>query len=56
MKAMRALDKSDPTHNVMLSGWLIFLAMLFDVAGWACRAAIELDERLRRSWTAYRTW
>ena len=24
------LDPSDPTHNVMLSGWLIFLAMIFD--------------------------
>ncbi len=23
-------DSSDPTHNVMLSGWLIFLAMIFD--------------------------
>ncbi|MBI2827187.1 MAG: CDP-diacylglycerol--serine O-phosphatidyltransferase [Planctomycetia bacterium] len=30
MKAVRALDPADPTHNVMLSGWLIFLAMLFD--------------------------
>jgi CDP-diacylglycerol--serine O-phosphatidyltransferase len=25
-----AFDKSDPTHNIMLSGWLIFLAMVFD--------------------------
>lgn len=24
------LDKSDPVHNCMLSGWLIFLAMVFD--------------------------
>jgi CDP-diacylglycerol---serine O-phosphatidyltransferase len=23
-------DSTDPTHNVMLSGWLIFLAMIFD--------------------------
>ena len=23
-------DVSDPTHNIMLSGWLIFLAMVFD--------------------------
>jgi CDP-diacylglycerol--serine O-phosphatidyltransferase len=23
-------DKNDPTHNIMLSGWLIFLAMVFD--------------------------
>ena len=23
-------DKSDPVHNCMLSGWLIFLAMIFD--------------------------
>jgi CDP-diacylglycerol--serine O-phosphatidyltransferase len=23
-------DKEDPTHNIMLSGWLIFLAMVFD--------------------------
>jgi CDP-diacylglycerol--serine O-phosphatidyltransferase len=23
-------DKDDPTHNIMLSGWLIFLAMVFD--------------------------
>ncbi len=25
-----AFDPSDPTHNIMLSGWLIFLAMIFD--------------------------
>ncbi len=30
MKAVQALDKDDPTHNIMLAGWLIFLAMLFD--------------------------
>jgi CDP-diacylglycerol---serine O-phosphatidyltransferase len=24
------LNPNDPTHNVMLSGWLIFLAMIFD--------------------------
>ena len=24
------LDKNDPVHNCMLSGWLIFLAMIFD--------------------------
>ena len=30
VKAVQALNKDDPTHNVMLSGWLIFLAMLFD--------------------------
>jgi CDP-diacylglycerol--serine O-phosphatidyltransferase len=24
------LDPRDPTHNIMLSGWLIFLAMIFD--------------------------
>ena len=30
VKALRALDTDDPTHNVMLSGWLIFLAMMFD--------------------------
>ncbi len=24
------LNPTDPTHNVMLSGWLIFLAMIFD--------------------------
>src|SRR3569623_1189424 len=28
--AIRALDPMDDTHNCMLSGWLIFLAMLFD--------------------------
>lgn len=27
---IRDLDPTDPTHNVMLSGWLIFLAMIFD--------------------------
>ena len=27
---IRNLDPEDPTHNVMLSGWLIFLAMIFD--------------------------
>jgi CDP-diacylglycerol--serine O-phosphatidyltransferase len=25
-----AFDKDDPTHNIVLSGWLIFLAMVFD--------------------------
>ncbi len=30
VRAVQALDPTDPTHNVMLSGWLIFLAMLFD--------------------------
>lgn len=30
IKAIRALDPKDDTHNCMLSGWLIFLAMLFD--------------------------
>ncbi|MCC7083644.1 MAG: CDP-diacylglycerol--serine O-phosphatidyltransferase [Pirellulales bacterium] len=25
-----AFDPADPTHNLMLSGWLIFLAMIFD--------------------------
>ncbi len=24
------IDPTDPTHNIMLSGWLIFLAMVFD--------------------------
>ncbi len=28
--AMHGFDASDPTHNVMLSAWLIFLAMIFD--------------------------
>ncbi len=27
---MEGFDSSDPTHNIMLSGWLIFLAMIFD--------------------------
>jgi CDP-diacylglycerol--serine O-phosphatidyltransferase len=27
---LAAFDPSDPTHNIMLSGWLIFLAMIFD--------------------------
>lgn len=27
---LRSLDKTDDVHNCMLSGWLIFLAMLFD--------------------------
>ena len=25
-----SLDSADPTHNLMLAGWLIFLAMIFD--------------------------
>lgn len=29
-RVMRQLDPHDPTHNCMLSGWLIFLAMIFD--------------------------
>jgi len=27
---MRQFDPTDDTHNIMLSGWLIFLAMVFD--------------------------
>jgi len=27
---MESFDPTDPTHNIMLSGWLIFLAMIFD--------------------------
>ncbi|HQU42498.1 MAG TPA: CDP-diacylglycerol--serine O-phosphatidyltransferase [Pirellulales bacterium] len=30
IKAYRALDPDEPVHNCMLSGWLIFLAMIFD--------------------------
>ena len=26
----QAFDSNDPTHNIMLSGWLIFLGMIFD--------------------------
>ncbi len=29
-RVIRQLDPTDDTHNVMLSGWLIFLAMVFD--------------------------
>jgi CDP-diacylglycerol--serine O-phosphatidyltransferase len=29
-KIVRQLDREDPTHNLMLCGWLIFLAMGFD--------------------------
>ena len=29
-RVMRQFDPLDPTHNCMLSGWLIFLAMIFD--------------------------
>jgi CDP-diacylglycerol--serine O-phosphatidyltransferase len=29
-RVMRQLDPTDDTHNIMLSGWLIFLAMVFD--------------------------
>lgn len=51
MKAMQALDKNDPTHNVMLSGWLIFLAMLFDaldghvarLSNWTSDFGAQLD-------------
>ena len=27
---VQQLDREDPTHNLMLCGWLIFLAMIFD--------------------------
>ena len=30
IKAIKAFDREDPVHNCMLSGWLIFLAMIFD--------------------------
>jgi CDP-diacylglycerol--serine O-phosphatidyltransferase len=29
-RVMRQLDPADDTHNCMLSGWLIFMAMIFD--------------------------
>ena len=29
-KSFRSSTRTDPTQNVMLSGWLIFLAMIFD--------------------------
>jgi CDP-diacylglycerol--serine O-phosphatidyltransferase len=29
-RVIRQLDPTDDTHNIMLSGWLIFLAMVFD--------------------------
>src|SRR5690606_26851038 len=29
-RVIRQLDPTNDTHNVMLSGWLIFLAMIFD--------------------------
>ncbi|REK12400.1 MAG: CDP-diacylglycerol--serine O-phosphatidyltransferase [Planctomycetota bacterium] len=29
-RVMRQLDPANDTHNIMLSGWLIFLAMIFD--------------------------
>jgi len=29
-RIMRQLDPTSDTHNIMLSGWLIFLAMIFD--------------------------
>ncbi len=29
-RVVRQLDREDPTHNLMLAGWLIFLAMIFD--------------------------
>lgn len=30
MKAFKEFDPDDPSHNLMLAGWLIFLAMIFD--------------------------
>ncbi|MCL6501866.1 MAG: CDP-diacylglycerol--serine O-phosphatidyltransferase [Pirellulales bacterium] len=30
VKAIRALNPGDDTHNIMLAGWLIFLGMVFD--------------------------
>jgi CDP-diacylglycerol--serine O-phosphatidyltransferase len=29
-RILRPLDREDPTHNLMLCGWLIFMAMIFD--------------------------
>ncbi|MFV2070611.1 MAG: CDP-diacylglycerol--serine O-phosphatidyltransferase [Pirellulales bacterium] len=29
-RLVQHLDRTDPTHNLMLCGWLIFLAMIFD--------------------------
>jgi len=37
---VRGFDKTDATHNAMLSGWLIFLAMIFDALdGYVARLA-----------------
>src|SRR4051812_40754500 len=30
VRIFKDLNPGDPNHNVMLSGWLIFLAMIFD--------------------------
>ena len=41
-------DSNDPTHNIMLSGWLIFLAHDFRRARWPRGAAGAHVERFRR--------
>ena len=39
-RVMKQLDPTDDTHNIMLSGWLIFLAMVFDALdGYVARLA-----------------
>lgn len=39
-RVIRQLDPTNDTHNIMLSGWLIFLAMIFDALdGYVARLA-----------------
>jgi hypothetical protein len=49
-RVMRQLDPTNDTHNIMLGGWLIFLATA-TWPGWPARRAISAH-----SWTACAIW
>ena len=45
---MQQLDPTNDTHNIMLSGWLIFLAMIFDALDGHVARLSRTHERFRR--------
>ena len=55
-KPRSLLDDPADLDNVMLSGWLIFLAMVFDALdGYVARLSRTASD-FGRSWTACATW
>ena len=54
-KIMNELDPADPTHNVMLSSWLIFLAMVFDALDGHVARLLRTSSDFGRSSIVYAT-